>query len=405
MSPATDRYAPRPAASTAIDGLRTIAAIRSIDAGIQGPENLILCLAAELPRLGVRYVIVCLWDGTPPTVALHEEARRRGLESHVVVSNSDLDPAVLPRLAVTLRRLRPDVIHTHDAKSDLAALALRPLVRAPMVSSYYGQLAINSLFLRLEDWGRMAGFQLVAHVFANSTAQRGELGRWLLPERRSSVLPSFVDTAAITPATPAERAAARQELDIARDRPVIATVARLSKNKGHTYMLQALPQLLEAHPDLLYLVPGEGDSAWHGDGGLRAVLEQEATILGLGDRVRFLGYYPHVATILAAADLVVSPSLREGMQVSLLEAMAAGLPVVATAVGGTTDAVAHGETGLLVPPASPDALAGAVGRLLADRPLMASMGAAARARAEREFDACAVAGQLAAVCAEVVHRG
>jgi glycosyltransferase involved in cell wall biosynthesis len=121
--------------------------------------------------------------------------------------------------------------------------------------------------------------------------------------------------------------------------------------------------------------------------------------------VRFLGYMPDVRPVLAAADLVVSPSLREGMQVSLIEAMAAARPIVATAVGGTPDAVADGETGLLVPPANPDALADAVIRLLGDRERMRRMGAAGRMRAEREFDNRAVANQVLQVCEEVCRRG
>ena len=119
------------------------------------------------------------------------------------------------------------------------------------------------------------------------------------------------------------------------------------------------------------------------------------------DNVRFLGYYPDLRTILHATDILVSPSLREGMQVSLVEAMAVGLPIVATAVGGTPDAVAHGETGLLVPPAQPAALAGAVLELLANRDRMRSMGAAGRRRAEQRLDTRVVAEQFLRLCEDL----
>lgn len=384
--------------------LQTIVAVRSCDCGIQGPENLILCLAAELKQQHVRYVIVNLWDGEPPRVALHEEATQRGLESYVVATTSGLDPAILPRLAMLLRRLRPDVIHTHDFKSEMTVMATAPFVRAPIISSFYGRLAINSLLLKIEDWTRLITLRLCTHVFANAQAQQADLQRWRIPARRVSILPSFVDTAQITPATSQQRLAARARLGIAPEQPVIATIARLSQNKGHRYLLEALPQILGALPDLLYLVPGEGDSEWHGDGGFRTVLEQQAAALGLGDHVRFLGYYPELRTILDATDAVVSPSLREGMQVSLIEAMAAGKPIVATAIGGTPDAVLHGETGLLVPPADPAALAEAVVALWRDPARMAQMGMAARQRAETLFDTRVIANQVRDVCAKVVAR-
>jgi glycosyltransferase involved in cell wall biosynthesis len=382
--------------------VRTIVGVRSCDCGIQGPENLILTLAANMRERHVRYVVVNLWDGDPPRVALHEEALRRGLESHVVASSSDLDPAVLPRLAVLLRRLRPDVIHTHDFKSEIITLAANCVARAPVVSSFYGRLAINSLLLRAEDWTRMLVLRCFQRVLANSEAQRVELLRWRLPASKVGLLPSFVDTGAIRPATAAERAAARRRLDIADDQPVIATVARLSQNKGHRAMIAGMPALLRRYPRLLYLVPGEGDSAWHGDGGFRALLERYATELGVSAHVRFLGYYPDLAAILAATDVIVSPSLREGMQVSLLEAMAAGKAVVATRVGGTPDAVIHGETGLLVPPDEPAALAESVAALFGDRRRMLAMGAAGRRRVVEHFDTRVVVERMLGVCEQVL---
>ena len=153
------------------------------------------------------------------------------------------------------------------------------------------------------------------------------------------------------PPTPEQAAEAREKLDVDASRTVLATVARLSPNKGHTYLLKALAEICAEEPSLLYLAAGEGDQHWRGDGGLRGALEREAEALGIANNVRFLGYYPDIRAVLHAADLIVSPSLLEGMQVSLLEAMATGRPIVATPIGGTPDAVADGETGLLVPPA------------------------------------------------------
>ena len=381
--------------------VRIIVGIRTCDSGLQGPENLILPLADVLRGEGVRYVIVNLWDGDPPTVALDEEARRRGLESHVIATTWGMNPVIVPRLTALLRRLRPDIVHTHDVKAEFAGLVAARLLGVPLIGSYYGRLAMSSTLLKAADVMRFPAFRFFDRVLANSEAQRAELLRWRVAGRRIAVMPSFVDTSALRPPTPAAAAAARKRLALAPTQPVLATVAKLALNKGHGDMLQALATVRAVEARVVYLVPGEDQHGWRGEGGLRRDLERQAAALGVADNVRFLGYYPDLRTILHATDILVSPSLREGMQVSLVEAMAAGLPIVATAVGGTPDAVAHGETGLLVPPAQPAALAGAVLELLANRDRMRSMGAAGRRRAEQRLDTRVVAEQFLRLCEDL----
>jgi glycosyltransferase involved in cell wall biosynthesis len=122
-----------------------------------------------------------------------------------------------------------------------------------------------------------------------------------------------------------------------------------------------------------------------GDGSERASLEAQAARLGIGDRVIFLGYRDDVAELLASCDLLVLPSLYEGLPLSVLEAMAAGKPVVATSVGGTPEAVLDGETGFLVPSRDPTALVRAIQRLLKDACLRRKMGMAGRRRVQRNF--------------------
>lgn len=382
--------------------VRTILAVRSCDCGIQGVENLILTLAEIFRDQGVRYVIINLWDGDPPTVALHDEAVRRRLESHVIATSWGMNPVVIPRLTGLIRRLRADVVHAHDIKAEFVALAAARLTRTPLIGSFYGRLAMSSPVLKLAEQFALPAFSLFDRVLANSEAQRAELLRWRVPASRVTVVASFVDTRVLQPPTPANVAVAREQLGIAATQPVLATVARLSPNKGHRYLLEALVTICAIVPDVLYLAAGEGETAWRGEGGLRRDLERQGAELGIADNVRFLGYYPDLRTILHASDVLVSPSLREGMQVSILEAMAAGLPIVATAVGGTPDAVTDGETGLLVPPAQPAAMAAAVLELLSNRDRLRRMGEAGRRRAEERFDTRVVAEQVLRLCEDVV---
>jgi glycosyltransferase involved in cell wall biosynthesis len=385
-------------------GVRTILAVRSCDCGIQGPENLILALGGELGARNVRHIIVNLWDGYPPQVELHEEAQRRGLESYVLASKWGIDPTIVPRLVGMIHRLRPDVVLTHDVKSELAALLATRITRTPLVGFFYGRLAMRSLWLKAGDASSFLSFRLFDRVLANSRAQHAELMSWKVPSAKVDIVPSFVDTQLLQPPAPADTLAARRKLGIDAARPVLTTVARLSPNKGHSYLLQALTTIREQFPDILYLVSGEGDAAWHGEGGFRGELERQTQALGLSEHVLFLGYYPDLQTVLYAADLLVSPSLREGMQVSLLEAMAAGLPIVATAIGGTPDAVEDGQTGLLVPPADAPALAQAVCALLGDRARMQRMGEAGRRRVEERFHVRVVVDQVLGVCEEILKH-
>jgi glycosyltransferase involved in cell wall biosynthesis len=150
---------------------------------------------------------------------------------------------------------------------------------------------------------------------------------------------------------------------------------RLVPIKGFDLLLQALPAILDALPASRLLLVGDGPD--------RPLLEAQARALGVADRVQLVGVHAQVAPFLAAADLLVAPSRNEGLGKALVEAMALGCPVVATRVGGIPTVVADGETGRLVPPEDPGALAQAVAELLGDPGLRQTMGEAGRRRAEQ----------------------
>jgi glycosyltransferase involved in cell wall biosynthesis len=375
--------------------------VRSIDGGLLGPEHLILSLGDELQRRGVRVVVANIWDGRPPYLALHAEARRRGLESHVLRQTWGTDPRVCLQLLRLMRNVRPDVVYTHDQKSEIAAVLASRIRPTALVGGYYGRLAIYSRRIQLQEATSRVSLRFYKRVLANSKAQADELHHWGLPAGAVTVLPSFVDTRALEPATAAERASARRALDIDDHQPVLTTVARLSAQKGHTFMLQALERVRQSYPDMVYLVVGDAESAWHGES-QRAMLAAETIERDLSGNVRFLGQRDDLHTLLHATDVLISPSLREGMSVILLNAMAAGLPIVATAVGGSPEVVEDERTGLLVPPADAAALAQAISRLLADGQQRAAFGAAGRQRVEARFDARVIADHFLTVCSQVM---
>jgi glycosyltransferase involved in cell wall biosynthesis len=163
------------------------------------------------------------------------------------------------------------------------------------------------------------------------------------------VIPNGVDLKRFAPR---DVRSARAHWGIGDSAFVVASIGRLTQQKGYGYLLQALAVARKAIPSIICLIAGEGP--------LRGALEAQVRALGLEGVCRFLGDVPEIETVFAAADVTVLPSLFEGMPNAVLEAMAMGCPVIATAVGGSTELVRHGETGFLVPPADAAALASAL---------------------------------------------
>jgi glycosyltransferase involved in cell wall biosynthesis len=160
---------------------------------------------------------------------------------------------------------------------------------------------------------------------------------------------------------------------------ILVMVGRLTRQKGHCYMIESMASLAAQYPDLHLLILGDGE--------LRDELQAQVARRALEDRVHFLGNRQDVPDLLAASDIFVLPSLWEGLSMALLEAMASALPVVASAVSGSVQAVLPGETGLLVPAANVPELTKAIGQLLDDPARARAMGMAAKRRVEQEFSA------------------
>ena len=177
----------------------------------------------------------------------------------------------------------------------------------------------------------------------------------------------------------AEREATRAQLGLSAGERVVAVVATFKTQKGHRYLIEAARNPASEFPNARYLLIGDGE--------LRSEIEGQIAAAGLEASFCLLGTRSDVPNLLAAADLFVLPSLWEGLPMALIEAMAAGLPVVATDVSGTRGVMLHGETGLLVPPGDAAALAQAIAALLAEPERAARMGAAGRLRVERYFSA------------------
>lgn len=188
----------------------------------------------------------------------------------------------------------------------------------------------------------------------------------------------------------------RSELALPLDAPLILCVARLHEVKGHRRLIEALPGVLEKHPDARLLIAGEGP--------LRPAIEARIEELGIGRSVQLLGNRQDVDRLLCAADVFCLPSDWEGLPLAVAEAMAAGLPVVATAVGGVPEIVEEGVTGWLVPPADPGLLASRLCGLLAEPAQRRRMGLAGREKISAHFTLEQMVSKFEALYRELVEH-
>lgn len=338
-----------------------------------GAEQCLVSLLASIDREGWRLV---LFHHPEPGIArLLEAARELGVEMRSVPT-MDGGQVVngLPGFVAALLAERPAVFHAHlnrplACKQALvaAALARVPVVVAtahlvpPAPPSRWERFQVRVVARCVDTFVAVsyAVAEQLRHVFGVPPGKiRVVHNGIIVPPAGRAVDPSF-----------------RTALAGAGGRRVVLTAARLDEQKGLRHLLRAAVEVPEARILLA------------GDGPERPALEAQARVLGIEERVAFLGYRDDVPDLLASCDLFVLPSLFEGLPLSVLDAMAATKPVVASAIGGTNEAVVPRETGLLVPPGDPTALAAAIRTVLHDPGLAARLGEAGRQRVVQHFSA------------------
>lgn len=338
--------------------------------GLGGAEQQIALLARGLHRRGVPTDVVTMFTTGPREAILREAG----------VPLTDLAaPNVVPtargaanavtavsRLTGFLRRTRPDIVHAFLFTAYVLAPAAAALARVPVLVAGRRSLGDFKEDRRLALVAERFATARTRLLIANAQAVADDtIARERVPASKLAVIYNGLPASAFAPAQPIT-------LD-GRAGPVVVCVANLKAGKGQRYLLEACHSLRQRGRPVTVVLVGEGPQ--------RAALSDMATRLGLD--VRFAGRQVDVTGYLARADLAVLPSLSEGMSNSVMEAMAAGLPIVATDVGGTAELLAG--RGVLVPPADPAALATAIGGLLADPARAIQLGAAAREYAARHL--------------------
>jgi glycosyltransferase involved in cell wall biosynthesis len=335
--------------------------------GFSGGEVQVFLLLEGLRRLGHETILI-----SPPGSRSADEAKRRAIEHTGVRMRNDLDLPAALGLARIFRRAGVQLVHLHTGRAAwLGGLAAR-IVKLPAVSSRRMDRRVK------RSWrNRILYRHLLQSVIAISPAVVDCLRAAGVPAERIRLIPEGVEVGRLQ--ATGDRAAIRSALGAGADDTVLLALAALVRRKGLDVLLKALA-----------LIAGQGlrPIVWiAGDGPEGAALARQVERLGLGGNVRLLGRRSDAADLLAACDVFVLPSRREGLGVSALEAMAAGRPVVASAVGGLSYSVVEGRTGLLVPPENPRALAAALARLLQDPELRSRLGAEGPKRVAEGFHA------------------
>lgn len=308
------------------------------------------------------------------------------------------DVAALTAMRQLLRHHSADLVHSHMAKAGsvarLAASTLHPRPRTihtfhgHVLAGYFGPRA-EAVFAHVERKlaGRSDRLVAVSEDIRDALLDLG-IGR----RAQYEVIPLGLDLEPYLKLREGD-GALRRSLNVPDDRPLVAVVARLAPVKDHMTLLRALVDVPHAHLAVI------------GDGELRDSLTATASHFGLADRVHFTGWQHDMPTALAGVDAVVLTSRNEGTPMALIEAAAAGRPVVATAVGGMARVVLDGRTGMLVPPGDPGAVASALDRLLEDPALRRRMGERARAHAQQNFGQQTSLDRLSALYDDVLAQG
>jgi glycosyltransferase involved in cell wall biosynthesis len=285
----------------------------------------------------------------------------------------------LIRLSTFLRREGYGIVHTHTSKGGFVGRLAARLASVPVIvhtahGFAFHERSPRQALLFYSNLERIASRWCDQIVSVSEFHRHWALDLGICNPAKILAIPNGI---AFLPKPEIPRAELRRQLRVRNNDLLILTMARLAPDKGLEYLIEAAPVLLRSERQFQIVIAG--------DGPVRAQLEELTRKLGVADWVTFLGFREDVSDLLAASDLVVLPSLREGLSISLLEAMAAGKPIIATSIGSHREVVSQSEIALVVPPADASALCNAI-LLLAQNPLqMVRLGENARALFESQY--------------------
>jgi glycosyltransferase involved in cell wall biosynthesis len=359
-------------------------------AGHYGAENLLLTLADALKRTACESVIGVFENTHTPNLEVATSARARGMTVEQIHCKGRFDPQVRVRIADIAVRHGVDVIHTHGYKSDVYGYWAARRAQLPIVATCHGWPG-TSLGMRgyyALDRFILRNFDALVTV---SPSARHILEQAGISAALISQIDNGVDCSAFASSHVGENPAR-----LPGTAPRIGFVGRLSREKGIHFLLEAAKAVVAKHPKVSFVLIGEGPEHAH--------LEALCGRLGIAGRVFFLGARRDMPDVYSSMDIFVLPSLSENMPVTILEAMAAGKPVIATSVGAVPAVIIPEKTGLLVQPEDVVGLTSALLRYLSDAPFANAMGQNAGERVKTSFSAEAMAQKYTEVYRRIARK-
>lgn len=349
--------------------------------GLGGAQTAVLDMLRNRDR-SVFDVEVAVMHGWGPFADALEGA---GVKVHTL-SPSKLPPAYVPNFLRLINEGKFDVLHFHLQASNWLMKSLAAVAGAPVRISHdhtSGDIKFRGIGSLLPD---AFSHLFSTRVIAVSDGVRDFLRRWeAVPREALVVIANGVDDSTFRPASQGDRAAARRRLGLPGEAFVVGGMGRLAYEKNFA----AVPELAERHGEAIFVIAGSGPE--------EGMLKEKATRLGVSDRVRFLGAVTDRTGFYHALDVFILPSLHEGLPMALLEAMASGIPVLASRLEGIAAALVEGEEGLLARAGSLDEFSRGLARYEAEPALRTRLAEAARAKAAAAYSAATTARRVEAV--------
>jgi glycosyltransferase involved in cell wall biosynthesis len=334
-------------------------------------------------------VVTGFWRGPRAAWLFRDAVETLGVKFEVLVQKFAFDPLVIYDALKLTRAHKTQILESHGYKGHVVCLALKRWTGLPWIAYVHGWTSENkkvALYNQLDRSIVRFADRVVAVSGAVSSRVR-------IPKRAQKKI--VVINNAADPANCGDGINARDSLKVSNDDVLVGVVGRLSPEKGQRYLLEAIHLIPPDVPLKAVLV---------GDGQEYKTLSEEIAKRNLSGRVMMVGFQADVTPFYRACDIIALPSLAEGMPNAALEAMSFGRAIVATDVGGIPEVVIDGETGLLVPPRNPEALAAALTRLVSHRDQIRKLGLAGNLRAEREFNPTDRVEKVANVYREVMRH-
>jgi glycosyltransferase involved in cell wall biosynthesis len=357
--------------------------------GYFGVENMLVNLAVALSKHGCRCVVAVFCDARFNHTEVGDQARARGLSVEIVNCSGRYDWRAVAAMRTLMNKYRVDVLHTHGYKADLYGCAAAWGRGVGLVATCHNwphpsrkmqaYAVLDRLFLRTFD-----------RVVVLSETVSGTLRRSGLPQRKLQTIANGVEVERFREARPSLKNGS-----CTANESIVGFVGRLVPGKGVDILLRAAPRIFSRHPNSRFVLVG--------DGPCRQQLQSLAAHLGIADRVLFAGMREDMPQVYASIDLLVLPSLCEAMPMCILEAMAAGKPVIATRVGAVPQLIDQDQTGVLIEPGDVMGLSVAVLKLLENPERARQLGENGRARTIEQFSADSMARRYLQLYSEVAN--